>query len=188
MEEFIDPDWGCVFIRRNSRSKRLIARYRDGQIQLTAPAGYSVNRIKQAFEELKPRLQNRNFIHQPEILNETAEFKTFSFTLAVIRRRQQSYYAVLKDGLLTVSFPEQTDVESAESQKIIRRFVESGMRAEAKRLLPEKVKFLAGQCGFDCAAVNINNSKTRWGSCSMKRNINLSYFLFSALQHPKNFR
>jgi len=50
----------------------------------------------------------------------------------------------------------------------------------AKTHLPERVAHYAEQMGVTPAAVKINSAKTRWGSCSVKRNINFSWRLMMA--------
>jgi predicted metal-dependent hydrolase len=178
MEGFTDSDLGNVFVRRNNRTNRLTARYKEDYILLTVPAGLSADTIRKSFESLKPRLLS----HKPEskspLFNETTGFKTFSFQLLIQKHslNQPKYYASLKDAVLIVSYPESKDINSPESQRIIRTFVEGAMRAEAKRLLPDKMAHLAEACGLSYAGVKINGSKSRWGSCSSRKNINLSYF------------
>jgi len=53
-------------------------------------------------------------------------------------------------------------------------------RRVAKAHLTERVRFYAGQMGVAPAAVKINGAKTRWGSCSSKRNVNFSWRLIMA--------
>lgn len=48
------------------------------------------------------------------------------------------------------------------------------MRKEAKKLLPEKVKFWADKYDFHYNRIAIKNNISNWGSCSMKNNINLN--------------
>lgn len=47
-------------------------------------------------------------------------------------------------------------------------------RAVARRVIAERVEELAAQYGFSYRKVFVRNQKTRWGSCSMKNNINLN--------------
>ena len=53
-------------------------------------------------------------------------------------------------------------------------------RLLAKRDLPLRTASLAEQMGVAPAAVKINGAKTRWGSCSTKKNINFSWYLIMA--------
>ena len=42
---------------------------------------------------------------------------------------------------------------------------------------PPRLDRLSKQCGLPYASVKINSSQGRWGSCSTKKDINLSYYL-----------
>ena len=47
-------------------------------------------------------------------------------------------------------------------------------RAAARKILIDRLDYLAGKYGFTYQRVFIRNQKTRWGSCSTKNNINLN--------------
>ncbi len=47
-------------------------------------------------------------------------------------------------------------------------------RAVARRVIVDRLQELALQHGFSCQRVFVRNQKTRWGSCSIKNNINLN--------------
>jgi predicted metal-dependent hydrolase len=60
---------------------------------------------------------------------------------------------------------------------------EAKFRAQAKALLPTELERLATLHGFKYNSVKIRKTKTRWGSCSSKGNINLSLFLMQLPAH-----
>jgi len=47
-------------------------------------------------------------------------------------------------------------------------------RPAARKILVDRLDYLAGKYGFTYNRVFIRNQKTRWGSCSVKNNINLN--------------
>ncbi len=47
-------------------------------------------------------------------------------------------------------------------------------RAAARRVIVDRLDFLAKKYGFSYNRVFVRNQKTRWGSCSAKNNINLN--------------
>ena len=186
LEEFIDKDLGRVVICTNNRSKQITARYKDGEILLTVPSAYSSSKAKLLFEEIKPqilKLEPRYRI----LFDENTQFETCSFKLVIRKHQLQNYYTTLKDKTLTISCPEIVDFESKETQKNIRNYIETALRSDAKKILPEKVKNLAQKYGFNYTAVKINSSKTRWGSCSSKQSINLSFFCMLLPLHLIDF-
>ena len=56
-------------------------------------------------------------------------------------------------------------------------FIYKQYRSQAESLLRIRTQELAEHYGFEYNRVSIKNTKTRWGSCSSKRNINLHYKL-----------
>lgn len=174
-EKFTDKELGTVVIRRNIRSKRLIVRYKEDYLLVTAPYSYSMIKIKKFLEEIKSEILalKRNPVF---IFDNNTEFQTITFKLNIKKHSLHNYYAVLKDGMLNIYCPEACNFEQKEVQTKIRNYVEAALRAEAKRFLPLKLEELAKKYDFTYLNVKINRSKTRWGSCSSKKNINLSYF------------
>lgn len=57
------------------------------------------------------------------------------------------------------------------------------LRKNAKKLLPDKLEFLAEKHGFNYNRVFLRDTSTRWGSCSSKKNINLSIKLALVPEH-----
>lgn len=51
------------------------------------------------------------------------------------------------------------------------------MRKRAKQILPQRLAFLAQTHNLTYTSVSINSARTRWGSCSSRKSINLSLYL-----------
>ena len=56
----------------------------------------------------------------------------------------------------------------------VRHVLQDWLKYRAKRLLPDMLAEVAQEMGERYSAVSIRLQKTRWGSCSSKRNINLN--------------
>jgi len=106
--------------------------------------------------------------------NEDTELQTQTFRLRISRHTLQKVYISLKDGYLNIVFPQQTDIRAVATQKFIRQTVINALRFEAKRVLPPRLAELSAIHGFTFTAVHIKNSRSRWGSCSNSKSINLS--------------
>jgi len=64
---------------------------------------------------------------------------------------------------------------------------ERALRDESKQILPKRVNLLANEHGFKYSNVKISKLSSRWGSCSSKGVITLSYFLIQLPQEMINY-
>ena len=174
----VDKDLGEIRLVKNARAKRIIVRKKDDYLQLTYPPSVSMFFVEKTIRDMKPRLMSlvekktTRILFTPDI-----EFKIFSFTLKLITGTStKNYYMSLKEGVLSISCPAGTDYNDSTVQSTIKSFVEKALRYEANRLFPAKVKLFAERYGFKYTEVKINKSRTRWGSCSSKKTINLSFY------------
>jgi predicted metal-dependent hydrolase len=173
-----DKVLGEIRLVKNLRARRIIVTKKDGFLQLTYPPSVGIPFVEKTIEEMRPRLASllekgsAKFRFSPQ-----ANFGTYSFALKIVESLSTTrYYTTLKDGMLSVSCPAGTDFNRPEIQEVILRFVEKALRYEANRLLPTKVHSLAEAYGFSVSEVKINKSRSRWGSCSSRKNINLSFY------------
>lgn len=54
---------------------------------------------------------------------------------------------------------------------------EQAYREQARRVLDEKTAYYAGKMGVTYGRISIRGQKTRWGSCSLKGNLNYNWKL-----------
>lgn len=178
MSDFFDSDLGSVIIKRNHRAKKVIARRKHNVVELTVPMHLSKREIKKHFDTLKPRILTLP-IREVIKITEQSEIKALTFDVAITRQSLYSDKAsmLLKNKLLTIDIPSHYDIESDTIQSTIRELLIHALRHEAKRVLPNKVNAFAKKWNLQINEVKINKSKHRWGSCTNRKNINLSLFL-----------
>ena len=105
-------------------------------------------------------------------------FRGASYKLLLERSTTGSKISVrLTEDCLAVSSPDPPlGAKGGATRSAIERFY----RQKARCYLPKRVRELAEKHGFEYERVRIKNQKTRWGSCSAKRNINLNLRLMMA--------
>ncbi len=184
-----DKDLGDIKLVKNARARKIIVRRKENYLQLTHPPSVSLSYIEKTIEEMKPRLLKllEKGEGKPVFTPET-QFSTFSFSLKLTESESTgNYYMRLKDGILSISCPAGTDYKNTTVQKTIKDLLEKAFRYEAKRLFPAKVEKLAQIHGFVFSDVKINKSRSRWGSCSSKKSINLSYYCMFLPEYMVDF-
>lgn len=175
---------GNIDIRPNARSKTIVVRYRDGMFLLSHPISIKQRDIEKAIFKLKERLlamkhnAPKGYIFTPD-----TNFETYSFSVKIVEKDKSEFTLVFRDSILYIICPQNTDYTDKDIQDRIRKAIIQVMRNEAKRIFPPWLKRLAEEHNFEVASVKINNSQSRWGSCSSKKNINLSLFCMLLPQH-----
>ena len=173
-----DKELGEIRLVENARARKIIVRRKDSCLQLTYPPFVDRAYIEKTIEEMRPRLLKLvEKKMEKKLFTPLTEFSTFSFSLRLVESEStNNYYLKLKEGILSISCPASTDYQDERVQQTIRDLIEKTFRYEAKRLFPQKVKVLAQRHGFMVSDVKINKSRTRWGSCTSRKSINLSYY------------
>jgi len=114
--------------------------------------------------------------------------------------RAKNYIIRLQDEKVMVTIPLSGNYDRAKEfllenrQKLLHRIRiraartlpeidETALRRKAQSVLPVQLAGLAKLHGFNYANVKIRKSRTRWGSCSSKGNINLSFYLLLLPDH-----
>jgi predicted metal-dependent hydrolase len=91
--------------------------------------------------------------------------------------------ATLRNDELTILCPPDTHFPDPATQAAIQQILRNIFRHEAKRLLPVRLAELATHHNFAYTSVRITSSRTRWGSCTQRRTINLSLYLMRLPWH-----
>ncbi|HEY9070928.1 MAG TPA: M48 family metallopeptidase [Candidatus Ozemobacteraceae bacterium] len=62
----------------------------------------------------------------------------------------------------------------------LRKMVEAWLRAQARRILGERVRDVCDRHGLRIGTIAIKDTRSRWGSCSIRRNLNFNWRLIMA--------
>jgi predicted metal-dependent hydrolase len=178
-----DTELGTIEFIHNERSKHIRVRIQPTGLKVTLPIRSSqdeamkfINTIRkkliQKQGKLEQGLQKSNII-----IDETSQLKTLTFVVEAKAIARKNIYFSLKNSVLNIEFPVGTNCSDAITQEHFWNGISYFLRKEAKRLLPERTRQLADKFGFSYAEVKIQSSKSRWGSCSGLKSINLSLYL-----------
>ena len=104
-------------------------------------------------------------------------FKTKFYSIFIDSTSEKKNTFLKDNKFIKINISDNHEIQSIESQDYIRNIIEKILRIEAKSYLPKRVDELAKKHNFTYQKLAIKNTKTRWGSCSFKNNINLSLHL-----------
>lgn len=172
-----DQELGRFVIHVNSRAQRLIFRTKNDAIYVSVPSGTTMREITNAIEQLRPKLlASRKKLASPLIdLNYT--INTEHFKLSLTGGTQKQFLAHSELGKMKIICPPDADFADDKLQAWLHKVIEEALRRNAKIILPSRLNALSVQHNLPYESVQINSSRGRWGSCSSRKKINLSYFL-----------
>jgi predicted metal-dependent hydrolase len=89
----------------------------------------------------------------------------------------------LKQNQVEVTHPAALETHHPKVQHAAQTASLRALRKEAEALLPQRLRQLADLCGFTYTSVEVRQLKSRWGSCSSKKEIVLNLFLMQLPWH-----
>lgn len=185
------PVLGDLHLHPNARARRFTFRPCEGGFRVTTPVRFTLKEFNECVESLLPRLvqlqqrqgeKTREHFVGPDFSIDSPYFKV-RLQEASVRRVAARYH----NGELTISYPPQTRFEDEALQQWLVKVIEESMRHCASTVLVARLRTLAERHGFQYAQVKIHKTRGRWGSCSSRKNINLSLYLMVLPVHLSDY-
>lgn len=181
---------GKVSVSYSERAKYISIRIKPKEIVLVVPRRSTLRDalvfldrkrewVKAALKKNEERLSKS----QVSFFDESSVYETLTFTVRIVRVEGVHFQSILKDGILTISCPKSADIGAENVQSLIRKVIERTMMNEAKRVLPERLTFIANKCGLRYVSCRVRNVRSIWGSCTKESHISLNLYLMRLPQH-----
>ena len=163
------------------KSKR--ARYlrlklaQTGELSLVVPNGVSLAKAHAFVASQATWLESKLQTLSPEALKPWAKPKVLD--LAYLEECWTIKYFPQASGsiILRTSAGQLECYGDVDDAELLKKTLGRWLKAKAEKVLSSRLKCLAEQHGFHYQRLTIRGQKTRWGSCSSKKNINLNYKL-----------
>ncbi|HTE58179.1 MAG TPA: SprT family zinc-dependent metalloprotease [Verrucomicrobiae bacterium] len=177
------PDLGTVHLykRRGVRSLRLTIAH-DGAIKVSMPywlpyaAGAEFARSKRAW------IQTKQVVTQP-LVHGTRIGKSHHLSFIAERGRTTMATRITTTGEIRIYHPHTVQSSHQSVQDAAVKASVRALKKQAQRLLPGRLRFLAGQHGFQYGTVKIKRMTSRWGSCTDQKDIVLNCYLMQLPWH-----
>lgn len=172
-----DRELGTIIVRPNARARRLIFRVRPDAIYVSVPFATTMSDVQRAVEKLRPKLLvDRRKVTRP-LIDLDYRIDADCFKLSLVSGNTKQFLANSRPGVMQIVCPLHADFSDEHLQEWLHKVIEESLRRSAKCILPPRLAELSRINGLPYTDVKINSSQGRWGSCSAKKNINLSFYL-----------
>ena len=181
----------CNFhIRESKRAKRISLRIKAPKtVTLVVPTNSSIKKgIEFAIEHEKwvtEQLIKAEAKTKTSLVTITPQsnFSTKQHQFIFKPHQNEKAFIRLHSEETHLHYPDYWTDNSSMLQDLISIALRETYRKEAKAYLPTRINTLAKEHGFTLGKVSIRDSKGRWGSCSIQKNISLSLSLLK-LPYP----
>lgn len=172
-----DPLFGPVYVRTHPRARRLTFRLRSTGLWVSVPPRTARAEVLKALEEVRPKLQAQKEQTPSPRWQWGRVVEGECFRLSLQPTDAGRPWVHREAGMAVVYLPAQTDLYSPQTDALLCKVVAQQLRAEAQHILPTRLRQLSETHGLPFARVSVNLARSRWGSCSASRRINLSAYL-----------
>lgn len=165
--------------RSNKRRKLTISVERDRNIVVHAPEGMSEVRIQQVLESKRQWIYEK--IGHPQkyqVLPHPPGKELVSGESALYLGRQYRI-EVVKAGLAEIQFAQRFFIPATLEKKRAEALRDWYIGKAKEKIIP-RVKIHAHELGVDVAKIKIVDNRFRWGSCTLKNNVNFNWRLIKA--------
>jgi predicted metal-dependent hydrolase len=137
--------------------------------------------IKKSLERLKI------YEKQQTLFIPGTEYRTNEHRLEFFIHNAEAIKVRVANGLIKVFYASAQQLNSDSAQQIIRKGIIQALKIEAKKILPERLSYLAIHHGLKYTEISIKNMKSRWGSCTSANKINLNIHLIRLPLHLMDY-
>ena len=183
IREIEDKELGRLVVRTCARARRLTFRVKEDGIHVSVPPHTSLSEIERAINALRPRLLLKTQQKAAKLIDLNYRIDTEYFKLTLCEGDRERFLSRSELGEMQIICPRGVDFADAKLQAWLRKVVEEALRRNAKIILAPRLYMLSNTHNLAYRSVKINSSKGRWGSCSARRDINLSYYLVLLPKH-----
>lgn len=193
---FNDRQLGLITVRINSRARHIIMRPHADGVTVTIPPYTPQHTLLDTLEQYREKLHTRQQAlkqAKPEdrthvrLIDQNFKIENDIITLTLEIGTRNTFYSKSGPGQTTIICPPNTPFEEPECQQWIHRVIEQALKQQAQRILPEHLRALSALHDLPFNQCKVNVSKGRWGSCSARKDINLSCYLAILPAHLREY-
>lgn len=189
--QWTDNELGTITVVRNPRARNIIMRASADGVRVTCSPMATLSEIRVALDKFRTKLSAKQELVRETVVPIDRQFSISTDILTIgFASDEECEAAKLRQGEACMRRGEgwskmyvRSDADLTRYQQWLKKAFVEELRLHAKRLLPRMTEDIAREFGFKHAGVKIQSSRTRWGSCSARNDINLSLYLMALPSH-----
>lgn len=182
-----DKDFGKIHfvVRRSARN--ITMRVKEDGLHVTTPPYRSITALLEAIAPFRERLRNACSEVKPKPFDLNFSIEAECFRLKLETSPLKNFTVSMRDETVVIACPAHADFTTERVQTLVKNAVMRAMRKKAEEYLPPLVQYWSSLFDLPYNKVTISKARSRWGSCSSKRDISLSFYLMLLPAHLMDY-
>lgn len=182
-----DKDFGKIHfvVRRSVRN--ITMRVKEDGLHVTTPPYRSITALLEAIAPFRERLRNVCSEVKPKPFDLNFSIEAECFRLKLETSPLKNFTVSMRDETVVIACPAHADFTTDRVQTLVKNAVMRAMRKKAEEYLPPLVQYWSSLFDLPYNKVTISKARSRWGSCSSKRDISLSFYLMLLPAHLMDY-
>lgn len=182
-----DKDFGKIHfvVRRSARN--ITMRVKEDGLHVTTPPYRSITALLEAIAPFCERLRNVCSEVKPKPFDLNFSIEAECFRLKLETSPLKNFTVSMRDETVVIACPAHADFTTDRVQTLVKNAVMRAMRKKAEEYLPPLVQYWSSLFDLPYNKVTISKARSRWGSCSSKRDISLSFYLMLLPAHLMDY-
>lgn len=182
-----DKDFGKIHfvVRRSARN--ITMRVKEDGLHVTTPPYRSITALLEAIAPFRERLRNVCPEVKPKPFDLNFSIEAECFRLKLETSPLKNFTVSMRDETVVIACPAHADFTTDRVQTLVKNAVMRAMRKKAEEYLPPLVQYWSSLFDLPYNKVTISKARSRWGSCSSKRDISLSFYLMLLPAHLMDY-
>ena len=182
-----DKDFGKIHfvVRRSARN--ITMRVKEDGLHVTTPPYRSITALLEAIAPFRERLRNVCSEVKPKPFDLNFSIEAECFRLKLETSPLKNFTVSMRDETVGIACPAHADFTTDRVQTLVKNAVMRAMRKKAEEYLPPLVQYWSSLFDLPYNKVTISKARSRWGSCSSKRDISLSFYLMLLPAHLMDY-
>ena len=182
-----DKDFGKIHfvVRRSARN--ITMRVKEDGLHVTTPPYRSITALLEAIAPFRERLRNVCSEVKPKPFDLNFSIEAECFRLKLETSPLKNFTVSMRDETVVIACPAHADFTTDRVQTLVKNAVMRAMRKKAEEYLPPLVQYWSSLFDLPYNKVTISKARSRWGSCSSKRDISLSFYMMLLPAHLMDY-
>lgn len=182
-----DKDFGKIHfvVRRSARN--ITMRVKEDGLHVTTPPYRSITALLEAIAPFRECLRNVCSEVKPKPFDLNFSIEAECFRLKLETSPLKNFTVSMRDETVVIACPAHADFTTDRVQTLVKNAVMRAMRKKAEEYLPPLVQYWSSLFDLPYNKVTISKARSRWGSCSSKRDISLSFYLMLLPAHLMDY-